>query len=249
MAMKYVKPFTALFILLLAGCASKPAQLVVADKVPLRDTQQYIPQQAYDDKGMKIPYVAQPNPYLELTGQVAKGSVLLFIEAKKLIAAKNFAVAEQKLKVIAEKDKTLAGPLVLLGDLAMQNNDYSTAENYYQQALDINEKNVNAYLGLAESQRKRGRFSFAQNTYEHALNVWSDFPEAHLNLGILYDLYLNLPAKAQAHYEAYLFLTNYKQSQVSDWFDEVKGRTGLTTSFVDNGPPLAEKNRKIAAGQ
>lgn len=247
--MKYVKPFTALLLALLAGCAAQQVPQQVADKVPLRDTQQYIPQQAYDEKGLKITYVAQPNPYLELSGQVAKGSVLLFIEAKKLIAAKNYKVAEQKLKVIAEKDKTLAGPLVLLGDLALQDDDYAGAENYYQQALQINEKNVNAYLGLGEAQRKSGRFSFAQNTYEHALNIWRDFPEAHLNLGILYDLYLNMPAKAQAHYEAYLFLTNYKQSQVTDWFEEVKSRSGVSQSFVDKGPQMPVKTSNLAAGQ
>lgn len=248
--MKYVKPFTStLLALLLAACASQPAQQVVPDKVPLLDTNQYLPQQAYDEKGLKVTYQAEPNPYLEQTGQVTKGSVLLFIEAKKLIAAQDYKAAEQKLRVIAEKDKSLAGPWVLLGDLAAQQGNFAAALDNYQQAISINKQNVNAYLGLGEAQRRLGKYTFAQNTYEHALDVWKDFPEAHLNLAILYDLYLNLPEKAQAHYEAYLFLTHYKQSQATAWFEEVKQRTGINRSFVDHGPVQIPENRKIADGQ
>ncbi|MCP5325563.1 MAG: tetratricopeptide repeat protein [Oceanospirillaceae bacterium] len=248
--MKSVKPFTSVMLMvLLAACATKPAQQVIPDKVPLRETSQYLPQQAYDEQGLKVPYVAEPNPYLEQTGQVAKGSVLLFIEAKKLIAAKDFKTAEQKLSVIADKDKTLAGPLVLLGDIAMQKQEFSAAQDYYQRAIEVNQKNVNAYLGLAEAQRRLGKFTFAQNTYEHALNIWKDFPEAHLNLGILYDLYLNQPAKAQAHYEAYLYLTSYKQSKASEWFAEIKQRTGFNGSYIDLGPQKPKAEGKVAAQQ
>ena len=65
------------------------------------------------------------------------------------------------------------------------------------------------------------------------MSIWKDCPEAHLNLGILYDLYLNQPKKAQQHIEAYLFLTQYKNPTAVAWFNEIQGRTGITSSFID----------------
>ncbi|WP_430461332.1 tetratricopeptide repeat protein [Thalassolituus sp. LLYu03] len=242
--MKSVKPLLVLAALL-TGCAA-PKPVVTNDQPVLTETTQYLPSQSYDEQGNKVAYVAGENPYLLQTGTISKGSVLLFIEAKKAITAEDDKTAEQKLRVITEKDTTLAGPWVLLGDLSMKKEQYAAAAKEYSQAISINKVNVNAYLGLAEAQRRQGQFVQAQNTYEAALKVWPDFPEAHLNLGVLYDLYLNLPAKAQAHYEAYLFLTHKKSGQAQDWYAEVQSRTGINTSFIDKGP-ATKAPAKVAA--
>ena len=241
--MKFVKPM--LILALLSGCAAQQPKST-PDTLTLTQTSQYLPHQAYDEKGLKIPYVAAENPYLKQTGTISKGSVLLFIEAKKALAADDEKTAVQKLKVIAEKDPSLAGPLVMLGDISMTNERYAEAADYYQKALTINDVNVNAWLGLGEAQRRQGEFIAAQNTYAKALQQWSDFPEAHLNLGVLYDLYLNIPQQAQAHYEAYLFLTNKKTHAATDWYQEVQSRTGITASFIDAGP-VTQNSSKLAA--
>ena len=77
-----------------------------------------------------------------------------------------------------------------------------------------------------------GEFNVAQNTLALALQIWPDFPEAHLNLSILYDLYLNDPKSAQQHMEAYVFLNGNKNAQSEQWLAEIQGRTGITTSFI-----------------
>ncbi|UXD86357.1 tetratricopeptide repeat protein [Thalassolituus hydrocarboniclasticus] len=241
--MKFVKPM--LILALLSGCAAQQTQIKTEPQT-LTQTVQYLPKQGYDEKGQKIPYVPAENPYLKQTGTISKGSVLLFIEAKKALAADDEKTAVQKLKVIVEKDPSLAGPLVMLGDISMTNDRPAEAEAYYQQALGINAQNVNAWLGLGEAQRHQGKFIVAQNTYAKALQQWPDFPEAHLNLAVLYDLYLNIPQQAQAHYEAYLFLTNKKTHAASDWYEEVQSRTGISTSFIDAGPANTG-NGKLAA--
>ena len=236
--MKSVKP---LFVLaaLLSGCAAQQASVLQEEKPVLTETVQYLPSQSYDEQGNKVPYVARENPYMTQTGTVSKGSVLLFIEARKALAADDEKTAQQKLQVITEQDKTLAGPWVMLADISLKHAQFDKAATEYQKAIAINARNVNAYLGLAETQRRQGQYLAAQNTYETALGVWPDFPEAHLNLGVLYDLYLNLPAKAQAHYEAYLFLTNKKSGDAMNWYKEVQSRTGITSSFIDKGPVKA----------
>ncbi|MCB2387294.1 tetratricopeptide repeat protein [Thalassolituus alkanivorans] len=241
--MKFVKPM--LLLALLSGCAAQQTQTTTESQT-LTQTEKYLPHQAYDEKGQKIPYVPAENPYLKQTGTISKGSVLLFIEAKKALAADDEKTAVQKLKVIAEKDPSLAGPLAMLGDISMTNEHYAEAAEYYQKALAINDVNVNAWLGLGEAQRRQGQFIAAQNTYAKALQQWPDFPEAHLNLAVLYDLYLNIPQQAQAHYEAYLFLTNKKTHAAADWYQEVQSRTGINKSFIDAGPAVKDST-KLAA--
>lgn len=244
--MKSVK--LLLIAALLTGCAAQRSQQEESKPV-LTDTARFLPHQAYDEKGVKVPYQAQENPYLTQSGTISKGSVLLFIEAKRAMTAGDDKTAAQKLQVIARQDQTLAGPHVLLGDIHMKVGEWKEAAAEYQQACSINEKNVNAWLGLAEAQRRQGQYVLAQNTYTSALQLWPDFPEAHLNLGVLYDLYLNMPEKAQAHYEAYLFLTHNKSGDAQAWYDEVKSRTGIQRSFIDNGAPqrAVQATAKVAA--
>lgn len=219
-----------------AACAQKVALPSLEDKVQLKETSQFIPTQAYDEKQMPITYEPVENPYLAQRGRVDKGSVLLFIEAKKAINKKDYKTAKAKLLVITGNDDSLAGPWVLMGQIAQEQKELERAVEYYQKAIHINSKNINAYTALAHVQRQLGKFNVAQNTLAEALRVWPDFPEAHLNLGVLYDLYLNKPVMAQQHMEAFLFLTKRDKGEAEAWLEEVKGRTGITTSFIDSGP-------------
>jgi len=232
--MKFVKQLTlSVSILTLAACSSQVIKPMDNAKVTLKETKQYIPVQSFDEKDQLLPYAPQENPYLLVGTQLDKGSVLLFIEAKKAKRNKNFKTAVQKLQVITKKDTSISGPWVMLGDIKFEKKQYKEAKEDYQKALLINPENVNAYIALAKAQRVLGEFNLAQNTLADALQLWQDFPEAHLNLGILYDVYLNQTENAQQHMEAYLFLTQYKNPQVKKWLQEVQSRSGITESFIE----------------
>lgn len=221
--------------LVLSGCSTvekKPA-VEVKQEAKLVKSDQLIPQQAYDETGKKVEFVAADNPYIKDKVRVDKGSVLLFIEAKKAWRKGDQKTAKQKLSVITKKDAELSGPWVMLGEMAEENGDLKQAHEHLMKALEINSNNVNAYTALAKVQRKQGRFNVAQNTLVTGLELWSDFPEAHYNLAVLYDIYLNKPELAQKHLEAFLFLTN-GDAQSLEWFLQLVDRTGKTTSAVDS---------------
>jgi tetratricopeptide (TPR) repeat protein len=221
MVMKFFKQtarFTVLFAafftvlctaLFTTGCASKKGfqQQDSQAKVELIATEQYLPVQTYDEKNQLIPYQEKENPYLAQQAQVDKGSVLLFIEAKTAWRNKDANTAKQKLNVIIKNDKALSGPWMMLGDIALAEKDYPQALTHYQQGLTVNPNNINGYTALANVQRLQGRVDHAHNTLAKALALWPDFPEAHYNLSILYDIYLNKAAKAKQHLEAYILLT------------------------------------------
>lgn len=194
---------------LVSACATKQTfQLQDTQaKVDLVATEQYLPVQTYDEKNQLIPYQEKENPYLAQRAQVDKGSVLLFIEAKTAWRKNDAKTAKQKLNVIIKNDKALSGPWMMLGDIALAEKDYVQAQQHYQQGLTINPKNINGYTALAQVQRLQGQYHHAQNTLAKALALWPDFPEAHYNLSILFDIYLNQTDKAKQHLDAYILLS------------------------------------------
>ncbi len=209
------------------------------DDVAIVDTNAFIPKQQYDQSGVKIHYSATENPYLLQEGVIKKGSVAIFITARRAYKSGDLELAKKTLNKLTKEDSSLAGPWVMLGNIAKQQNDLPVAAKCYSKAIAINPKNVNAYAGLALVQRLQGKFKHAQNTYAQALLEWKDFPEGHLNLAILYDIYLNQPLMAQKHMEAYQFLSRGVDNQVAQWQAEIQGRTGIQESFIDSRAKLA----------
>ena len=195
-----------------------------------------LPKQAYDSKGNKLAYVPQPNPYTHKARAVPPDARSAFVAANSMFQQGDLQAARAGFRKMTEKYPVLSGPWVQLGAIAEKQEKYEGAVKHYRKAISVNRKNVNAYLALGLLQRRLGEFGAAQASYNKALQVWKDFPEAHLNLAILYDLYVNQPEQAQKHYEAYSFLTGNKDKKVHKWLVEVKRRTGIEQSFIDNPP-------------
>lgn len=199
-------------------------------------TEAPLPRQAYGAGGEKIPYLPRPNPYTSAAVSVPAEARSIFVVASSLQRQGKQKAAQAQFQKLTEKYPTLSGAWMKLGNIEEKNGDYDNAITHYARAISVNRNNVNAYMALGLLQRRQGNFSDAQQTYLAALEVWRDFPEAHLNLAILYDLYANMPEEAQKHYEAYDFLTGARDEKVHKWLVEVKRRTGIESSFIDNPP-------------
>jgi tetratricopeptide (TPR) repeat protein len=70
----------------------------------------------------------------------------------------------------------------------------------------INSSNPFSYNLQGVLAREQGKFIEAEKYYQKALSIWSDYPEAHLNIAVLFELYRGEFVKAKAHYQAYLQL-------------------------------------------
>ena len=234
----------AFFFVGLLACSSTPENTI--DKkpvvVPLVKSDSYIPKQEYDlTTGKKIPYKPDANPYLRDKTVVTAEAKRAFSKADKAMKNKQYTAAEKQFAAMTEKYPQLSGPWVKLARLAEIEKSYSKALEHLSKATNVNANNVNAWLALGLLQRQQGMFTQAQNSYVSALKIWKDFPEAQLNLAIVYDLYLNQPENAQQHFEAYLFLTHYKDKKARKWLAEVKRRTKIKTSFIDKPPVIEPK--------
>jgi len=103
------------------------------------------------------------------------------------------------------------------------------AEEAFQEAIIRSNKDAVAYNHLGILQRYKGLFEEARNQYQRALRIDSGYALAHLNLGILFDLYLQDLKLALQHYQQYQALTDKEDSQVAGWIVDIQRRLKSTT--------------------
>ena len=88
-------------------------------------------------------------------------------------------------------------------------------------------------LGIVE--RKLGKFSEAEAAYLRAISAEPNYAPAHLNLGVLYDLYLAEPQKALEQFERYIEIAG-ENKQVAGWVIELRKRVGAPAPEAKKEP-------------
>ena len=133
--------------------------------------------------------------------------------------------AELELKQLAVAYPQFSGPQVNLGLLYLRDSRLPEAEGAFKAALKINPANPTAGNELGIVERRLGKFNEAETTYQQVIAVDPNFAPAHLNLGVLYDLYLAQPQKALDQFERYLAIAG-QNKQVAGWVIELRKRAG-----------------------
>ena len=165
------------------------------------------------------------NPYLKSRPEVPSAAQRDFDAAVSTMQQQQWAAAEQQFKTLASAHPTLSGPPLNLALLAARAGRDEDAERYFQQAIATNGNNLEAMNQYAIWLREHGRFTDAEAQYQRALALWPEHADSHLNLGILYDLYLGDSANALVQYQRYLELVGEAQTPVRGWVVELQRRT------------------------
>ena len=104
------------------------------------------------------------------------------------------------------------------------------AEQAFEEAINRNNQDAVAYNHLGVLQRYKGQFEAARNQYQQAIRIDEDYAFAHLNLGILFDLYLQDLELALQHYQKYQALITEEDSQVAGWITDIQRRLKTNAS-------------------
>ncbi len=164
------------------------------------------------------------NPYLANPKVVPENIALLFQQAKQLHLAKDWPAAELAWQEITVSAPELSGPFLNLGLVYEATDQLALAEQAYNDAIEANSLNLDAYNQLAILKRKTGEFEQAEAQYLNALSIWPEHPKSHLNLAILYELYMGRFEPALVHYQQYQALAEQPNKRVVGWISDLRRR-------------------------
>ncbi len=113
---------------------------------------------------------------------------------------------------------------VNLGLQYLQLKQYAPAERSFKKSIELNPDNPASFHYLGVIARFSGDFDLARKLYLKSIDLYPDYAIAHLNLGILQDMYLHEFEQALDHYETYQSLLDKKDAKVSNWIIDIKRR-------------------------
>jgi len=96
-------------------------------------------------------------------------------------------------------------------------------------------------LGIVE--RRLGKFAEAEAAYQRTIAAEPNYAPAHLNLGVLYDLYLAQPQKALDEFERYIEIAG-ENKQVAGWVVELRKRVGAPAPPAGDDPEGARMKQR-----
>ena len=172
----------------------------------------------------KVEIGEQPAPD---TTPVPEQAAQQYSQALELMKSGRNADAELAFKQLAAGYPQLTGPQINLGLLYLRDSRLPEAEAAFKAVLEIKPASVVAGNELGIVERKLGKFAEAEAAYQRTIAAEPNYAPAHLNLGVLYDLYLAQPQKALDEFERYIEIAG-ENKQVAGWVVELRKRVAAT---------------------
>jgi tetratricopeptide (TPR) repeat protein len=212
---------------LLGACASAPALV----SKPVEVVQQAV-STAATAVAAAVPVVTE--------APVPAEAQRAFDAAKAQLKAGRTADAERGFRDVAARWPELGGAHANLGLMLRNAGKLDESIAALEQAVKVSAKQPAFHNQLGISYRHKGEFQKARNAYEQALALDDTFANAHLNLGVLLDLYMADPSLALGHYERYLALSPSGDPAVGKWVADLRTRKPVSVAQADVKPAKKE---------
>jgi len=207
----------------LAGCASVPEVI----KKPVEAVQQAV-SAAPAAPAPTATAAAAPTPAPAPVNAEAQRA---FDAARAALRAGRTADAERGFRDVAAKFPELGGAHANLGLILRNAGKHEESVAALERATKASPNQSVFFNQLGVSYRHAGKFTKAREAYETALALEPNYADAHLNLGVLLDLYLGDNTLALVHYERYLALGG--DAAVGKWVADLKNRKPASVAQAD----------------
>jgi len=176
--------------------------------------------------------ITKPPPVQPITEADADGISLddeqEYQQGIEAIRVRDYVRAKSIFKHFIRKNPALSGAYVNLALIEFRQGNYREAERLSGMAIERNPDQAFAYNLRAQLHLKKGEIHKARINYLKAINVNPAYANAHYNLALLYDIYLQEIALAIEHYSIYLSLLDKEDELTREWIDHLN-------STLDNG--------------
>src|SRR3984885_10389585 len=172
------------------------------------------------------------------TAPIPERAAHQYAQALELMKSGRNTDAELEFQQLVTGYPQLTGPQLNLGLLYLRDSRLPEAEAAFKTALEHSPTNVVAGNELGIVERKLGKFTEAEAAYQRTIAADPNYAPAHLNLGVLYDLYLAQPQKALDEFGRYVAIAG-ENKQVTGWLAELRKRTGAPARAPATTPASA----------
>ncbi|QTN23599.1 tetratricopeptide repeat protein [Rhizobacter sp. AJA081-3] len=166
---------------------------------------------------------AAPAP-VKVEAPVPPAAQRSFDEALRALRAGRTDDAERGFKALAQSNPELGGPHANLGVIYRNAGKLPESAAALERAVKASPEQPVYFNQLGITYRYQGQFTKSRAAYERAIELDANYAAAHLNLGILFDLYLRDSARAMESYERYMALSGGKDATVAKWVADLKNR-------------------------
>lgn len=156
-----------------------------------------------------------------------------FDAARAALRAGRTADAERGFRDVIARHPELGGAHANLGLILRNAGKHDESMAALEQAVKVSPKQPVFHNQLGVSYRHKGQFQKARNAYEQAIALDENYADAHLNLGVLLDLYLGDNTLALVHYERYLALSPAGDATVGKWVADLRNRKPASVAQAD----------------
>lgn len=146
-----------------------------------------------------------------------------FEQGTSALAERNFDKARGIFNEIIADNPTLSGPHANLALIDFKQSRYQQAFDRVNRAIELNPSNSQAFHLRAQIYLQQGEIKKARDDYLRALELNPGYLNAHYNLALLYDIYLQEIALAIDHYTTYLSLLGEKDETIEEWVNHLEG--------------------------
>lgn len=226
---------------LLAACAAEPARQPARAPKPAATTPAPATAPAATGAKATTPKPAGRRPAAEKIDEESP-----YGQALKALKANQLPDAEAGLLAAAKANPQASGPQTNLGIVYVRTNRKPEARAAFARAVALNPANPVAQNWLGVLAREAGDYPRAEQAYQAAIAADPGYAPAHLNLAILYDLYLKRPGDAVAAYRQYEEATDRKDVRAAVWIAEIEA---TATTAATPAPKAVPEPAKPAASK
>ncbi len=142
---------------------------------------------------------------------------LRYQEALALLEDQRLQEAESKFQAFVAQHPEFPGAYLNLAYITRDQQNLDASLLWVDRCLEIDDQIAEAYNHRAQLKLAKGEVHDALQDYRTALSIRNDYLNAHYNLALLYDVYLQDIVASVKHYQAYLDLLPQDDERTREW--------------------------------